>query len=120
MSPLSKSLLTAALFMSAHAFAQDCTAPATPTLPDGASASLEEMVAGQAAVKSFQADAQAYRECLDGAMQRLRTAAEDGDAEAAEAFKQTTDAYNASVSAEENLATDFNSAIRAYKAANPS
>ena len=38
---------------------------------------------------------------------------------AGEAYKASQEAYNAAVSAEEVVAEQFNTAIRAYKAANP-
>lgn len=117
---LFRGLLAASVLVTGQAFADDCQAPQLPTVPDGASSSLEEMVAGQQAVKAFQTDAQAFRACIDEGLAALKAAATDGDEAAAETFKANTDAYNASVSDEEKLAEDFNAAIRAYKEANPS
>ncbi|CAA0115346.1 Uncharacterised protein [Halioglobus japonicus] len=107
---------------SSVSFAQDCTAPATPTLPDGSTATLEQMLAGQQAVKDFQADNTAYRTCLEPHIAAAESAA-SGDSpgqELVEALKVLTDDYNASVSKEEALATDFNTELREYKEANPS
>lgn len=117
-----KWLAAATLLATAPAFAADCSLSDAPEVPDGASATLEEMVAGQQAVKTFQADAQAYRACMDGEMAAIKAAAEadEVDEEAAARFKAATEAYNASVAAEEALAEDFNAEIRAYKEANPS
>mgnify|MGYP006076878341 CR=1 FL=1 len=96
-----------------------CDTPAVPSAPDGSTATLDEMIAGQQAVKAFQAEAQEYRICLDEEMLISKAAAGEGDSEAKEDYKAQTDAYNASVSAEESVAGAFNSAIGAYKAANP-
>ena len=118
-SPLKPLLFAASLLTSLTTMAE-CTAPDQPSLPDGASSTMDEMVAGQKAVKAFQADAQAYRACLDETIESLRSAAADGDEAAGESFAATTDAYNASVAAEEQVANDFNAQIRAYKEANAS
>ncbi|MEZ5570597.1 MAG: hypothetical protein R3E64_01125 [Halioglobus sp.] len=106
---------------SAVSMADDCTAPAVPSLPDGSKASLEEMLAGQKAVKDFQAANSAYRACLDPKVTAAETAAA-GDSPAQEvldALKKMNEEYNASVSTEEELATSFNNALREYKEANP-
>lgn len=115
-----KPLLFAASLLTSLTTMADCTAPDQPSLPDGASSTMDEMIAGQQAVKAFQADAQAYRACLDETIESLRSAAADGDEAAGESFAATTDAYNASVAAEEQVANDFNAQIRAYKEANAS
>ncbi|MCB1687378.1 MAG: hypothetical protein KDI33_02780 [Halioglobus sp.] len=109
-------------FTSMASFAEDCTTPTTPTLPDGATATLEQMLAGQKAVKDFQAMNTAYRSCLEPQIAAAETAAA-GDSpgpELIEALKVLTDNYNASVSKEEELATQFNTELREYKEANPS
>ncbi len=113
-------LLIAAPVLTAPAFANDCSLPETPSVPDGTSASMEEMIAGQKAVKGFQSDVQAYRACVDETLEAMKEAAASGEETAVEAYKTANDAYNASVVAEEKLAEDFNTAVRAYKAANPS
>ena len=115
-----KPLLFAASLLTSLTTMAECTAPDQPSLPDGASSTMDEMIAGQKAVKTFQADAQAYRACLDETIESLRSAAADGDEAAGESFAATTDAYNASVAAEEQVANDFNAQIRAYKEANAS
>ncbi|EED35157.1 hypothetical protein NOR51B_1102 [Luminiphilus syltensis NOR5-1B] len=123
MKTLTTPFLAIALMAASPAFADDCEAPEAPTLPDGSSASMEEMVAGQGAIKAFQAESGEYRTCLDteiaAAQKRVKKGDEDDKAEAAAAFEAATEAYNASVATEEKLAEDFNTAIRAFKAANP-
>ena len=110
--------------LSATAIASDCSGPEAPTLPDGSSATMEALVASKNAVTEFQAANSEYLNCLDAeissAKSAISTASEESKAAEAKATYQTLlDAYNQAVSAEETLAQDFNSAIRAYKAANP-
>lgn len=107
---------------STASFAGDCTAPALPTLPDGATSTLEAMLAGQQAVKDFQANNTEYRTCLEPQITAAEMAA-TGDSpgpELVEALKVLNDEYNGSVSKEEALAEQFNTALREYKEANPS
>lgn len=118
MQSLLKPLLFIALFLSSLTAMAECTAPNQPSMPDGASSTMDEMITGQKAVKAFQADAQKFRACLDKEIESMRSAASDGDEAAAESFAAKTDAYNASVAAEEEVANKFNAQIRAYKEAN--
>jgi len=111
-------LLTALL--AAPIAAEDCSMPEMPGLPDGGTATMEEMIAGQQAVKAFQADVEVFRGCQDTMMETLKTQVAEGDEAAAAEFQAATEAYNNSVSMEEQLAEQFNQAIRAFKAANPS
>ena len=97
---------------SASAIAADCEQPAAPELPDGGTSSMEQMLAGQKAVKAFQAANVEYMQCLEPTMM----AAEGAD----EQYKAIEAAYNAAVSAEEEVADQFNTEIREYKTANPS
>lgn len=94
--------------------------PEVPEIPDGSTATMEEMIAGQTAVKAFQSAVADYRGCQDGRMEALKAAVEEGDPDAAPAYEAATDAYNKSVTVEEGVAEQFNQSIRAYKAANPS
>jgi len=106
---------------SAAGIAEECTAPATPSLPNGATATLEKMLEGQAAVKAYQEGNTAYRSCLEPQISAAEVAAsgESPAPELTEALQTLNDQYNASVSAEEELAGKFNTELKAYKAANP-
>ena len=106
---------------STASIADDCTAPPSPTLPDGATATMEQMLAGQKAVKAYQAVNTDYRACLDPLVTAAEVAAA-GDSpgpELTNTLAQLNEDYNASVSSEEQVANDFNAALRAYKKANP-
>lgn len=102
-----------------QAFAADCSAPETPTMPDGATSSMEDMLAGQKAVKTFQAANLEYMKCLEPALAEAEAAVKAEAEGAAEAYQAAQDTYNAAVSAEESVAGQFNTEIREYKAANP-
>ncbi len=106
---------------SAVSMAGECPVPSDPRLPDGATATMEQMLAGQKAVKEYQAANSEYRACLDPQVSAAEVAAA-GDSpsqEALAALKKLNDDYNASVSKEEELATKFNAALRDYKTAHP-
>ncbi len=109
---------------SSMASAADCVNPDAPSIPDGASSTMEQMIAGQKAVKSFQASNIEYMSCLEGRINEAEAnfakATDGAEKEANQKLSSdTADAYNQAVSAEESVAGAFNSAIREYKAANP-
>ena len=117
-----KQAVFALALASAASFADDCAVPTFPTLPDGATSTLEQMLAGQEDVKGFQANNTEYRACLEPKIADAETAAA-GDSpgpELVETLKVLNDQYNDSVSKEEELASQFNTALREYKEANPS
>lgn len=106
---------------SAASIADDCTAPTPPILPDGATATTEQMLEGQKSIKEYQAANTQYRTCLEPKISAAEVAAA-GDSPGPElvaALKTLNDDYNASVSKEEELATAFNTELKEYKAANP-
>lgn len=114
-------ILTLGTATSAHA--ENCAAPAEPAIPDGAEASLEAMIAGQQAVKAFQAANMAYMQCLEqsfGASKKVAENASDAAqrALAENAYARAFEAYNTAVSTEEAIAGAFNIELREYKAAN--
>jgi hypothetical protein len=118
-----KYALLALVMGSSYTVADDCTSPEAPTLPDGATSSMEDMLAGQKAVKEFQAANLEYMGCVEqtiSAAEEATLKASDEDKEAAQAAHQKAmEAYNAAVSQEEEVAGQFNTEIREYKAANP-
>lgn len=106
---------------SAVSFADDCATPAPPTLPDGSTATKEQMLAGQKSIKDYQAANALYRTCLEPKISAAEVAAA-GDSPGPEllaTLKTLNDDYNASVTKEEELATGFNAELKKYKAANP-
>lgn len=100
-------------------WADNCTMPAVPELPDGTSSTMEQMLAGQKAVKTFQAANLEYMGCLEPGLAQAQVNVKGGDETAMETYQQLQESYNAAVSMEEEVAGEFNTQIRAYKAANP-
>jgi hypothetical protein len=104
---------------STSVLAEDCQAPPAPELPEGASASMEQMLEGQKAVKTFQAANLEYMKCLEPNLTAAEASVQAGDEGADEKYQAAQETYNAAVSAEEGVAGQFNTEIREYKAANP-
>lgn len=92
-------------------FAQSCVEPADVALPDGASATTEEMVAGQKAVKKYIADGEVFLGCMEEAEKANAETLTD------EEKKANVERYNAVVDKMQLLAQNFNEQIKAYKAA---
>ncbi|QIB65583.1 hypothetical protein [Kineobactrum salinum] len=118
--------LLATLALGSSVAMADCVKPDAPSLPDGASASMDDMLAGQKSVKTFQEANLEYMGCLEKTFTAAKSRIESGkvsDAETAEELKsnyeKAVDDYNAAVSREETVAGQFNTEIREYKAANP-
>ena len=85
----------------------DCKAPAAPEIPDGASASTEQMVAAQTRIKAFVLDGQAYIKCIDAVADDKDRPTTDRNAAIGE--------HNRMVGELERSAADFNDQVRAFK-----
>jgi cyclophilin family peptidyl-prolyl cis-trans isomerase len=85
-----------------------CNAPTAPEIPDGASASTEDMIAAQTRVKTFVAAGEAYVKCVDAVADDKDRATTDRNAAVAE--------HNRMVGELERSAADFNDQLRAFKA----
>ncbi len=115
MNKITKVLISIALLAAAPA-ALACDYPAPPkTLPDGASASKEEMLAGVKMIAAYQEKMSAYLTCLEAddivATQSLSD--EDGK----EKLKTISNKkYNAAVDEQTGTVELFNAEIRAFKA----
>lgn len=96
----------------------DCVAPERPPIPDGATATMDTMLAGQQAVKAFQDSNMAYMHCLERRFNAARERIDEApDNDARADYARAVDAYTAAVSAEEEVAGAFNAELRAYRAA---
>jgi len=116
-------VLSTLFFASSSLAAGGCDKPPMPEMPDGGSATLEQMLEGQKSVKAFQGSNMAYMKCLEDAFQSAETQAKELMDEGAKAaaksdYTEAIEAYNAAVSAEEEVAGQFNVELREYKAAN--
>ncbi|GAB3111389.1 hypothetical protein [Pseudomaricurvus hydrocarbonicus] len=117
---LVKTALLCLTLGSGYSFA-DCSSPTAPTIPDGKTASMDEMLASKKAIGDFQAANTEYLGCMDKKMAAVKATTAEGSAEdmakAQAQMGKLTDDYNKSVDTEKALAEQFNSAIREFKAA---
>lgn len=86
-----------------------CPYPEAVQVPDGSTATTDEMVDGQTRIKQYMAEMEAYLACLDQEETDL-------DREpTAEELQMHTTRHNAAVDAMEKVAAEFNEQVRAYK-----
>ena len=119
------SLAALAALASGHAYAA-CTYPTAPeALPDGNTATLEQMVAAQKQVKEFDAAIGAYTSCLklenDTALSQVDQSSDDPkkkEAQKKELERVQVQKHNAAVEADEALASRFNEQLKVFKAKN--
>ena len=105
-------LVAAAGWFTCSAFAA-CQQPSMITVPDGATSTMEQLLAAQANVKTYMAEMEVYLACLN---EELQTAGEDAPSE----FQALmVNRHNAAVTEMETVAAAFNQQVQAYRAANP-
>lgn len=96
-----------ALYRTARPAAGECTPPLPPPIPDGNTATTAEMVAGQAAVRSFVSAAQTYLDCVGKIIDDAQQPRDTRNTAVAE--------HNRMVEIMETVAGDFNSGLRAFR-----
>jgi hypothetical protein len=107
-----------AALMAGAAYA-DCPYPAAPAkLPDGASATLEEMLAGKKDVDAYQKAINEYTTCIDNELDEKIKSAGDKLKPEQKADMQKIEAqkHNAAVDQLQSVAERFNEQVKAYKA----
>jgi len=90
-----------------------CEAPAVVAVPDGKTATMDQLLAAQSQVKSYMAAMQQFLACVD-----MEADAKGADAPA-EYKAMMVDRHNTAVAEMEQIAAAFNDQVKAYKAANP-
>lgn len=96
-----------------------CIYPRAPeNIPDGATATYDQMVAAQTAVKQFDADIAAYNACLTMELEALLADPNIDDLRKAEIADMQVKKNNAAVDEAQAVATRFNEQLRAWKEAN--
>jgi hypothetical protein len=105
--------------LAAGAAYADCPYPAAPAkIPDGATATLEEMLAGQKAVKEYEKAINDYNACIDKALED--DIAKGGDQlkpqQKADMQKIEAQKHNAAVDQLQSVADRFNEQIKVFKA----
>jgi hypothetical protein len=97
----------------------ECSYPKAPTgLPDGATATQDQMVEGMKTIKEYNNQVTAYLTCLDTEMNtRIEAAGPDAPPEQVEQIKAIhTKRHNAAVEELEANAARFNEQVKVYKA----
>lgn len=89
-----------------------CPYPEEVQIPDGSTATTEEMVSGQTQIKQFMAEMEAYLSCLD------REEADLDREPTTEELTMHNQRHNAAVDTMESVAAEFNDQVRAYKKKN--
>jgi peptidyl-prolyl cis-trans isomerase A (cyclophilin A) len=84
-----------------------CDEPQAPQVPDGSKATMEEMIAGQTAVREFVADGELYLACLAEVI--------DDEEKPTEQRNAAIAAHNRMVTAMEETAERFNGEIRRFR-----
>ena len=100
---------------------QDCARGVPPSIPDGASASREQMAAARSAFQAYDTATNSYARCVDGAIDRVARqyagVASPGEIKALKAFG--LGAHDTAIDLEQSIADRLNLQIRAYKAKHP-
>jgi len=100
----------------------DCTYPTPPSkLPDGNSATKEEMVAGQIAVKEYDKAIKAYTDCLrlehSDAISKIGGKPSEDQKRALQDMERVeTQKHNAAIDQEQSIVDRFNEQVRVFKA----
>ena len=96
--------LAAAILTSLTAFA-DCTLPPPPSkIPNGSTASEQDMIAAMNTLKEYNGDVTVYLKCLDYEVKQNRMAANVRDSK-----------NNSAVAELQSIADKFNQQVRAFK-----
>ena len=97
----------------------DCPYPPAPDkLPDGATATLEQMVAGQKTVQAYQKAINDYNACIDKALDDALTKGGDQlkPEQKQEMQKLEAQKHNAAVDQLQGVADRFNEQVKIFKA----
>jgi hypothetical protein len=117
-SRISASLVALGALIAAPSAFAACTHPLAPAhLPDGATATKDEMVAANQLVKQYMADMDAYLQCVDSEAPKVPTGKQTDEEKAkhAQAQKIVTEKHNAAVAEEEAMRDDWHNRLTAWK-----
>ncbi len=94
-----------------------CDYPESADIPNGSTATREEMLAGQQAVKDYIAAMEEYLACIEEEEQAtLETLSDISDEERVNRERALTMKHNAAVEEMEIVAARFNEEVRVYRA----
>jgi hypothetical protein len=104
----------------ADAALQSCPRANAPTVPDGTTASREEMAAATAAFKSFDTAINSYVRCVDTTIERVASqhpGASQDDLRSLQEFGRVF--HSTAIDQETAVADQLNTQVRSYKAKHP-
>ena len=100
----------------ATSLAWACDYPHRTDIPDGATATKEEMIAGQRKIKSYMSAMEEYLSCIEAAEQETVAAKDAADADGRQQrIEMYNKKYDAAVDEMNLVAEQFNVQVRAYK-----
>jgi hypothetical protein len=98
--------LTVACAVCLQAHADDCRLPPAPSkIPDGNTATQQEMITAMETIKQYNSDVQTYLKCLD--FEARQNELSPGD---------QTSLHNAAIDQLTHIADEFNAQVRTFKA----
>lgn len=110
-------IAAAVVFLCLSVPAIGCDYPERADIPNGSTATRDEMLAGQQAVKDYIAAMEEYLACIDEEEQAvLETLPDISDEERVNRERALTMKHNAAVEEMEVLAARFNEEVRIYRA----
>ena len=114
---MNRLLIAALACLAAGAAQAACIYPQAPEkLPDGRTATFEEMLAAQKAVQQFNDDINSYNSCLDLEMAAYEKSGQYDENRLAELRKMQAMRNNAAVDQVQTVADEFNEQLRIFKA----
>lgn len=109
-------ILAALLITATISTALACDYPSKVAVPNGATATKDEMLQGQSDVKQYVADMEAYLDCIVAEEKAARSQMEDLDPETEQQREDVLNKkYNAAVDEMEMVAATFNAEVQAYR-----
>jgi hypothetical protein len=118
---MTRTIIAGALLtcLAAATASAECSYPRAPSgLPDGATATQDQMVGGMKAIKEYNNQVTAYLSCLETEMNtRIEAAGPEAPADQVEQIKAIhTKRHNAAVEELESTAARFNEQVKVFKA----
>lgn len=115
MNKLTRTAVAVAMFFAAQG-ALACDYPQRIDVPDGGTATKEDMIAGQKSVKAYMASMEEYLSCIEADEAQAVLSMGDVDADAKRQREELFNKkYNAAVEEMNLVAEEFNMQVRAYK-----
>ncbi len=111
----------AMLGLASPALAAECVRPDAPAAVDGATATMEQLMAAKTAVTDFMTKSDTYQTCMIDDVAAQKAAAKAAKTKFDPAIAKAADAKIGENQADkERVGQAFNAAAKAYKAAHPS